>query len=60
MSGGRMARTKSKEPTPKETNYDNVVRAKEIRNKRMAEGKVIITVRTCRGSLTARDGSNIS
>ena len=42
MSGRRMARTKSKEPTPKETNYDQVVRAKEIRNKRMAEGKVII------------------
>jgi gentisate 1,2-dioxygenase len=42
MSGRRMARTKSKEPVPKETNYDQVVRAKEIRNKRMAEGKVII------------------
>src|SRR5215813_8298816 len=43
MSGRRMARTKSKEPTPKETNYDQVVRAKEIRNKRMAEGKVVIS-----------------
>src|SRR5215475_15704234 len=42
MSEHRMSRSKAREPAPKETNYDQVVRAKEIRNKRMAEGKVII------------------
>jgi quercetin dioxygenase-like cupin family protein len=42
MSERRMTRTKSRERATKETNYDQVVRAKEIRNKRMAEGRVII------------------
>ena len=42
MSERRTARTKSHAPAPKETDYDQVVRAKEVRNKRMAEGKVIV------------------
>src|SRR5215471_19313233 len=42
MSERRKTRTRTREPEPIETNYDQVVRAKEIRNKRMAEGKVIV------------------
>lgn len=45
MSEREMTRTKTREPEPTETNYDQTLRAKEIRNKRMAEGKVIIKVK---------------
>ena len=42
MSESETTRTKSQGPAPMETGYDQAVRAKEIRNKRMAEGKVIV------------------
>ena len=42
MSERQRTRTKTREPEPMETDYDQAVRAKEIRNKRMAEGKVIV------------------
>jgi mannose-6-phosphate isomerase-like protein (cupin superfamily) len=43
MSERRMSRSKTRERAATETKYDQVVRAKEIRNKRMAEGRVIVT-----------------
>jgi hypothetical protein len=58
MSERQMPRNETREPEPMKTDYDQAVRAKEIRNKRMAEGKVIVKVTTCHGSLTARDESN--
>ncbi|MGH7198140.1 MAG: hypothetical protein ACREH5_05325, partial [Candidatus Omnitrophota bacterium] len=42
MSERRMTGAKTPEPAPMETGYDQAVRAKEIRNQRMAEGKVIV------------------
>ena len=42
MSERETIRTRAREPEPEETEYDQVVRAKENRNKRMAEGKVIV------------------
>src|SRR5262245_62901104 len=42
MSEHRPTPTDSQDPASKETDYDQVVRAKEARNKRMAEGKVVI------------------
>src|SRR5262245_15647219 len=42
MSKRQVSRSKIREPESRETDYDQAVRAKEIRNKRMAEGKVII------------------
>ena len=42
MSERRKTRIESREPEPMGTNYDQAVRAKEARNKRMAEGKVIV------------------
>jgi quercetin dioxygenase-like cupin family protein len=42
MSERQMPRTETREPEPMETDYDQAVRAKEIRNKRMAEGRVIV------------------
>ncbi len=42
MSERETTRTKTREPEPKETDYDQMVRAKEVRNRRLAEGKVIV------------------
>lgn len=42
MAEREMTRTKTREPEPMETDYDQRMRAKEIRNKGMAEGKVIV------------------
>ena len=42
MSERRTNRSKTREPEPMGTDYDQAVRAKEIRNKRMAEGRVIV------------------
>src|SRR6185369_14397702 len=42
MSERQTTRSKTRGRETTETDYDQVVRAKEIRNKRMAEGKVIV------------------
>ena len=42
MSERRTTRTKTRQPEPMETDYDQAVRAKEIRNKWIAEGRVIV------------------
>ncbi|NIO10748.1 MAG: hypothetical protein GTO40_23200, partial [Deltaproteobacteria bacterium] len=45
MSEREITRTRTREPEPKETEYDELVRTKEVRNKKLAEGKVIIRSR---------------